>query len=42
MHQGPAHSPQPEPKDRVTCEVLRFEMQIIEFVDVANIHLFLV
>lgn len=34
--------PQPVAKDRLTCEVLCFEMQIIEFVDVANVHLLLI
>lgn len=34
--------PQAEPKVRITCKVLSFEMEVIEFVDVAYIHLFLV
>lgn len=42
IYQWPAHFPQPEPKDTITCEVLCFEVQIVEFVDIAYIHLFLV
>lgn len=34
--------PCPGPEDRVTCEVLSFEVQVVEFVNVAYVHLFLV
>lgn len=41
-NQCSAHFRHPAPEDRITCEVLCFEMQVIEFVNVPYIHLFLI
>lgn len=35
-------TPRPAPGGRVTCEVLCLEVQIVELVNVAYVHLFLV